>query len=162
MRLLLVLFISVVASYCVKQNTSNPVPAIEFKEVANLGKSPYTNTDTATIVLGYEDGDGDLFVNSTEDDYNFIFTPYSYKKNLNAFSADFDYLTNDTFRIVSKIKQPDNGYYKGKSIRGVIYLPLREFRLNDNVDVIKFVGFMIDMKKNKSNVVSSPVYTLNF
>jgi hypothetical protein len=163
MRYIGIIFLAFAALVaCVKKNTTNPVPVIEFQDFTNAGKSPGTKSDTAVMVIGYEDGDGDLFVNSSSDDLNIIFTPYSYKKDKNAFTADYDLLIHDTFRIVNKIKQPDDGYYTGKSIKGVIYMPLREFRISDNVKQVKFVGFMIDMKKHKSNVVTSPVYTLNF
>jgi hypothetical protein len=159
-QLPVILLVSLIAFSCVKQNTKNPKPVIEFIDFANAGKSKFSNGDTAVMVIGYQDGDGDLFVNSNDDDINIVFTPYA-PNNDGKFTAIFNPAINDTFRITNKIKQPDNGYYKGKSIKGQIYMPLKEYRTADK-KILKFVGFMIDMKKNKSNVVTSPTYTLNF
>jgi hypothetical protein len=76
-RLLLILFVVLAAYACVKQNTRNPVPEIEFIDFTNAGKSKFTNGDTGVIVIGYKDGDGDLFVNNNDDDVNIVFTPYA-------------------------------------------------------------------------------------
>ena len=163
MRSILIIFLFCLAGFaCVKPKTKNPVPVIEFIDFTHAQKSEYTGQDTAVLVLGYEDGDGNLFVDNTSQGPNIIFTPYVYNPVSGKFSAEIDPITQDTFRITNTIKQPDDGYYKGKSIKGQIYMPMREFRLSDNSKIIKFAGFMIDTKNNKSNVVSSPIYTLNF
>lgn len=161
-HLLFIFLISGLAYSCVKQQTKDPIPLIEFKDFLNPGKSPYTQRDTALIYITYQDGDGDLFTDTRNEGPNFIFTPYFYNTNTNQFYVEIDPITNDTFRITNTILQPDNGYYKGKSIKGEIFVPLNQFRKNDAVKILKFKGFMIDMKAHKSNVVSSPVYTLNF
>lgn len=161
-HLLFIFLISGFAYSCVKQQTKDPIPVIEFKDFLNPGKSPYTQRDTALIYITYQDGDGDLFTDSKTDNNNFIFTPYYFNPTTNQFYITIDPITKDTTRFNYSIVQPDNGYYKGKSIKGEIYVPLNQFRPNDAVKILKFKGFMIDMKNHKSNVVSSPVYTLNF
>lgn len=162
MHKLLFIFLSLFLGYaCIKQKSKDPVPLIEWKDFQKAGKSPYTGSDTALIYITYQDGDGDLFTDTRGEGPNFIFTPYFYNTNKNQFEVVFDPITLDTFRITNTIVQPDV-YYKGKSVKGEIFVPLNEFRPNDDVKILKFTGFMIDMKDHKSNVVSSPVYTLNF
>jgi hypothetical protein len=161
----LILFILpalVVFGFCAKPKTKNPVPVVEFLDLKDAGISAFSKADTATMVLSYEDGDGDLFVDNFSEGPNLIFTTYIYDEVNNKFVAEINTQTLDTARYTNTIKQPDNGYYKGKSIRGEIYIPLGEFRQSRKSKKLKFVGFIIDKKQHKSNVFSSPVYTLNF
>jgi hypothetical protein len=148
---------------CAKRVSKDPVPRVEFLDFTSVGISKFTNGDTAVMILGYEDGDGDLFVDSNSEDHNLVFTTYRFDEVSNRFVAELTtYPPFDTARYVTKIKQPDNGYYKGKSIRGEIHIPLSEYRQNKNTKVFKFVGFMVDQAKHKSEVFSSPVYTVTF
>src|SRR3954468_17228613 len=158
----LILFSAFIFGSCVKQQSKNPVPHIEFLDFEGAGKSKFTNSDTATVVLSYDDGDGDLFVDNFADGSNLVLTTYGYDDVTKKFVASYNLTINDTVRYTNTIKQPDNGYYKGKSIRGEIYVPLSEFRESDDVKVVKFTVFMVDKKNNKSNLAASPVYSLNF
>ena len=148
---------------CAKQKTKDPIPKIGFVDFANPGTTA-TGGDTATLILTYEDGDGDIFVDANSDRANLVFTPYHYdpttKKFIAGHNPDPNY--NDTIRHVYTVKQPDNGYYKGKSIRGEVYVPMTSFRENNKQRILKFSGFMVDMTGHKSNVFSSPSYTLDF
>ena len=155
--ILIIFFLSLFGFACVKPKTKDPKPVIGFVDVTNLGKvSSVTGgtRDTAVVVISYEDGDGDIFVDNSENDPNLVLTSLYY----NADSSKFLVAIPES----KKIKQPDNGYYKGKSIKGEIFLPLSQYRISDDIKIIKFEIFMVDMKKNKSNVVTSPTYTLNF
>ena len=60
MRYLIILFAVAISFFsCVKQKPKNPFPEIEFKEFM----APQNSRDTgAKILIGYSDGDGDLFV----------------------------------------------------------------------------------------------------
>lgn len=142
---------------CAKQPSTDPVPALTFKYVDPLGKTKLGSTlgerDTATLVFHYEDGDGDLFRNNNNDGANLIYTTYVYQ-------ADSDKFVVDGISNPATITQPANGAYKGKSIFGDIYVPMRQFRSSDKIKIFKFEAFMLDMKGHKSNVISSPVYTL--
>lgn len=159
MRNLLLLFLMVFITFsCVKGPSKDPVPTLEFKAVSPLGKATSASQpprDTAVLILRYEDGDGDIFRNSNTDGPNLVYTTYAFNVGSNKFKID-------GYPNQATIIQPANGYYKGKSIKGDIYVPMRQFRSSDNVKVIKFTAFMVDMKNNKSNTVTSPVYTLNF
>lgn len=163
MRYILIIFLCGLIAYsCVKSKTKDSTPVIEFKDFMHAQKSEATGRDTAVFALGYEDGDGDIFLDNSDQGPNVIFTPYFYDTATGKFYTEMDIITKDTFRLPSKVLQPDNGYYKGKSIKGEIFIPLREYRISDNQKILKFKGFVIDVKGHKSNVVSSPVYTLNF
>jgi hypothetical protein len=161
MRFILIFLAALFTGSCVKQQTKDPVPHVEFVDFANAGKSTFTNGDTATIILSYEDGDGDLFVENFSDGANLQITSYYFDELSGTFRAFYDLSIQDTVRYSNTIKQPDS-YYRNKYISGEIFIPMEQFRENDDIKVIRFTGFMIDRKKNKSNVFSSPVYTLNF
>lgn len=161
MRFILIIFsVGLVAFSCVKQKTSNPIPLIEFEDVYHLQKSEYTGSDTGLLTIKYEDGDGDLFLDGASDGPNIIFTPYYFDTITNKFTVTF--FGPDTIKILGFVLQPDDGYYKGKSIKGAVYIPMRQYRPNDSAKQIYFTGFAIDKKGNKSNIVTSPIYTLNF
>lgn len=163
MRFVLIIFSVALLSFaCVKRQSKNPIPVIEYRELASAGKVAGTQRDTALLVLGYEDGDGDLFLDYTAQGPNVVFIDWHYDAALGKFEIDIDPITQDTHRITASIKQPDDGYYKGKSIKGEIYIPMSQFRTSDDIKILKFTGFMIDVKGHRSNSVASPVYTLNF
>lgn len=136
---------------CVKQPSKNPVPSLEFKTVSPLGKVAGTSRDTAVVIYRYNDGDGNLFNNSSKDAPNVVCSIYTFDADSNKFIVN-----NVPYSIV----QPANGYYKGKAIYGDIYLPMRQFRPSDKVKMVRFELFMVDVDKNKSNVITSPTYTL--
>ena len=163
MRFIIIIFLIVLVGYaCVKAKTKNPVPVIEFKELDHLQKSEFTLQDTAVLVFNYEDGDGDIFLDNASQGPNLIFIPFFFNTTTNKFDVQIDPYTKDTLRITNTAIQPDNGYYKGKSIKGDISMPLSQYRPNDKVKRIKFTGFVVDAKGHKSNVIASPEYSLSY
>jgi hypothetical protein len=136
---------------CVKQPSDSPIPSLEFKDVMVLGKVPGTNRDTAVVVYRYNDGDGNLFNNSSKDAPNVVCSIYTFNPDSNKF---------DVTNVPYSILQPASGYYKGKAIYGDIFLPMRQFRPSDKAKIIRFEIFMVDVDKNKSNVITSPTYTI--
>lgn len=127
-----------------------------------LYTSHITNSDTALMVIEYEDGDGDLFRDQGTDGANLFLTTYVYNSNTNQFVIDSLPLVGalKTRYSTYTVLQPANGYYKGKSVQGEIGIPLHQFRTNSNFTILKFEVFMNDMKNHKSNVVTSEAYTL--
>jgi hypothetical protein len=162
MRLVLtILAVSSLLAACVKRQSKDPVPKVEFIDI--IGPSRTANGDTATLILGYEDGDGDLFVDNVEQgDATVIVTFYYFDEQTQTFRGYISPESNDTVRSGYAIKQPDNGYYKGKAIKGEIFVPLSQFRQDDSYKVIKFRGFLMDSQGHQSNYFSSPGYTLSF
>jgi hypothetical protein len=141
---------------CVKAPSQDPVPELEYQSMnvwqVNTGTG---NRDTALLVLRYSDGDGDIFRNTTDDGPNIIGQTYS-------FNADSNKFLKHHIPITNAITQPADGYYKGKAIHGEIYIPMKEFRLNPTYKILKWEFFAVDMKGHKSNVVATPVFSLNF
>lgn len=152
MRYLLIIILSGLFTLsCVKKAPKDPIPVLEYKDF-KAGK--VGNRDTATMTLSYNDYDGDLFRNATSDGPNTVIKTFIFNADSNKFVKD---------QIISyTIIQPGDGFYKGKSIKGDIILPMKQFRPNDQVKQLKFEIFMEDMKGNKSNVVSTPQFSLNF
>ena len=162
-RFITIIFLSTVFSFsCVKKKTTDPVPAIEFEDLFHVQKSEFTGSDTAVMSLKYEDGDGDIFLDNSNNGPNVIFTPFYFNTATNKLDVSYYPGTTDTLRITASVRQPDNGYYKGKSIKGNIYIPMTQYRPNDNAKIIMLKGFVVDSEGNKSNTVTSPSYTLNF
>lgn len=152
MRILFILLLSFALGFsCLKKKSIGPVPELEFLEFT---QKTTASKDSATFKLGYVDSDGDLFRDKTSDGPNLIFKTLAY----NSDSAKFK--TNLTISKV--IIQPAGGYYKDQSIQGYIYLQETEFRRSKNDRILKFEVYMTDMAGNKSNIVTSPTYTLTY
>lgn len=160
MRPFLIIFSVLLLGACVKKTSSEVIPVIEFIDFANAKKT--TNGDTAVMVLSYDDGDGDLFLVRSTQDPNLIFTTYHYDATSKTFKGTYDAVTLDTIRYSTKILRPGGLDYEGKHIRGNIYIPLTQFRASSQDKILKFTGFMVDNKGHKSNMFSSPAYTLDF
>ena len=157
--LVLILFFVVIAFACVKKPTTSPIPVIEFK---NFEAWQSHGNDTAVMVIGYEDGDGDIFRDLTAHGPNLIATFYYLNSVTKQFTAIKDFITNDTARITQTITQPIDASYKGKSVRGDIYLPWSPSRSGDSVKIFKYTLFLVDEAGNKSNLVTTPTFTVTF
>ncbi len=153
--ILTVIVLSIVFFSCKKQEEFDVVPNIRFVDFLNPHKSAFTGSDTATMVLSFEDGDGDLFVDNYSEGPNLVFTTQYYNKN----SQSYD---SEEFSNATTVKQPGDGSYKGRSIRGEIRVPMTSFRSDNSRKILRFEGFMVDLAGNKSNVFTSPTYTLTF
>jgi hypothetical protein len=161
MRYLSIIFLVCLAAYaCKKRPTKNPTPALEFKNFEAFQN--IRGRDTAVLTIGYEDGDGDIFVDEGATGSNLFITPYSYNEPTNSFKGIIDPITNDTLMFSYVVHQPDNGYYKNKSIKGDIIVPLGEFRENKQQKILKYTVYMVDMAGRKSNIVTSKTYTITF
>lgn len=157
MRFILVTIISLFAFNCVKKQSSDPLPVIEYK---SFTASSNGVKDTALLVLGYADGDGDIFRDKTSDGPNIVSTIYIYNSSLHQFYPDTNLLTHDTTRYIQTITQPGDGY-KGKQVRGDVFWPMTEFRPYASAKIFYYKVFMVDMKNHKSNVVTTPTFTVN-
>ncbi|HQQ93285.1 MAG TPA: hypothetical protein PLQ93_01920 [Bacteroidia bacterium] len=149
-RIVSLAIILVFAFSCIKKRSIGPVPKIEFLEFSKVGPAGY---DSARIKLSYVDSDGDLFCDRSDQKPNLVMTTWAY----NTDSAKY------TFDLASSrvILQPADGYYKGKSIEGYIYLNESEFRSDAKPRIFRFEVQMTDTKGNASNKVVSDTYTLN-
>jgi hypothetical protein len=118
--------------------------------------------DTAVMVIDYEDGDGDIFKDDTQNGPNIIGTFYYLNSKTGQFHSVKDDITKDTMRITQTVIQPKDASYKGKSVRGQIYLPWRPFRTGDSVKIFKYTIFVVDQAGNKSNTLTTPTFTITF
>lgn len=148
---LIIILTGLFAFSCIKKTPKDPVPGLEYKDFKAWKEGL---RDTAVMTLTYVDNDGDLFRNATSDGPNTILRTFVFNTDSNKFVKD----QTLSYAII----QPGDGFYKGKSIQGDIIIPFGQFRPNNTVKQIRFEVFMVDMKDNKSNVVSTPQFSLNF
>jgi hypothetical protein len=157
MRFVFIFVACLVIFSCVKKQSTNPVPAIDYKSFVTTTN---TTSESATLTLSYEDGDGDLFRDNNSDGPNLIYTIYIYNPSLKQFLPKVNIITQDTDRVGMAITQPGEGY-KGKQVKGDIIWPMSQFRPNTITDTVFFYKlFMVDMKGNKSNMVTTPTFTV--
>jgi hypothetical protein len=161
MRVLTLIFLlSFFCFSCVKKQSSDPVPVIEYKDFKAW---KINGSDTAYLVIGYEDGDGDIFRDASTHGPNLVGTFYYLNSATNKFTPIFDIITQDTARITQTVLQPNpDASYKGKAVRGEMYLPWNPFRSGDSVKVFKYTLFIVDEAGNKSNVITTPEFSINF
>jgi hypothetical protein len=154
-----ILLIVIVVISCVKKPSTSPIPSIQFVDF-KAWKS--NGIDTAVLVIGYEDGDGDIFRDNTANGPNLIGTFYYLNSVTHKFTGIKDFITNDTAHITQTVVQPVDASYKGKSVKGEITLPWSPFRSGDSVKVFKYTIFVVDEKGHKSNIVTTPQFTVAF
>lgn len=114
------------------------------------------------MIIGYEDGNGDIFRDASVNGPNVIGTFYYLNSGTKQFTAIKDPITKDTARITQTVVQPEDANYKGKSVKGQIYLPWKPFRSGDSVKIFKYTIYVVDEGGNKSNVITTPTYTIAF
>lgn len=142
-RCVLFLGLTLVLIACIKKKDIGPIPEIKFIEFKKVGPSGF---DSASFKLSYVDADGDLFRDRNDQGSNLVFKTYAYHADSAKYTLDM------LFPRV--ILQPADGYYKGKSIEGYIYLNEAEFRTPSKPKNLKFEVYMIDMEGNRSNTAT--------
>lgn len=162
LRILSILFISLaIGISCAKPTSKNEIPYAEYKNFDAYKKT--NGSDTAFLTISYEDGDGDLFVSDvTTEGPNVVFSQYIYNETTKKFQVFKNPFTNDTTPVFASVKQPADGYYKGKPTKGDITLPLGQFRPNDQTKIFYYRGYLMDTDGNQSNIVTTPTFSLNF
>ncbi len=159
MRLIVIIFlIGIFCFACVKKQSKDPVPSLSYESFVS---SKSNGIDNGQMVLGYEDGDGDIFRDKNTNLPNLIMKFYYYNNGTHQFTGYFDSNINDTFNIAKIITQPGDGF-KGKSIKGEIFIPMNEFRPADSIKIFKYVIFAMDEAGNKSNTLTTPQFTVNY
>ncbi len=142
-----------------KKQSNDPNPVIEYIDFKAWKDN---GSDTAVMVLGYQDGDGNIFRENNLKGPNLIGTFYYLNSATQKFTAIKDIITNDTARITQTVLQPKDASYKGKAVKGQMYIPWNPFRSGDSVKVFKYTLFVVDDAGNKSNVITTPVFTIDF
>ena len=154
----IIFFISLFCFACVKRQSKDPVPKLDYIQFTS---SKNGGIDKGDLILSYEDGDGDIFREETTHLPNLIMKFYYYNSGTQKFTGYFDTNISDTFNIAKIITQPGDGF-KGKSIKGEIHIPMNEFRPADSIKIFKYVIFALDESGNKSNLLTTPQFTVNY
>lgn len=148
-HLLLILALAAGVYACVKKKTFSQKPEIEYKSF-----TPFTG-DSADMVIGFSDGDGDIG-NKTGDTTKNLYMNYYYKDTITQkFVAFYDAFGNDSLRTGYTIRKPSDSY-DGKSISGEVAVRISKFRHSKKIKTVKYVIYMFDNKGNKSNVLTTP------
>lgn len=136
---------------CVKKKTYSQSPEIEFKDFV-----PYQK-DSADMVIGFSDGDGDIGRNQGDSTTN-LWMNYYYKDTLTGkYRLVYSPTANDSVRTPYIIRKPTDNY-EGKSISGEVAVRIGKFRHSVKIKYFKYVIYMYDNKGNKSNVVTTPEF----
>jgi len=159
MRFITIIFLLCLFCFsCVKRPSKSPEPTLEYIDFTS---SKTNGIDNGQLILGYEDGDGDIFREKTTNIPNLIIKFYYYNSGTHQFVGFYDTNISDTFNIDKIIIQPGDGF-KGNSIEGEIYVPMTEFRPADSIKIFKYDIFALDEGGHKSNIVTTPQFTVNY
>lgn len=157
-KYLFIFLITAFVTYsCVKKTTYPTTPVIEYTDFI-----PYVG-DSADLKINFTDGDGDIGVNENDSTRNLWYTYYyldTITQQYRAYTI-YDPVTgnDDTLRNSYIIKAPTDSY-KGKPISGEISVRLQRFRHIKKVKNLKYVFYLFDEAGNKSNIVTSPIITV--
>lgn len=131
---------------CLKKETASPIPLIEFKDFQ-------ANKDTATLILSFTDGDGDIGLTQNDtvapNNYNCFITYIEKQKGVwvkRQLPFDFNY----RIPII-------NTSSKKKTIKGEIRIAIKPFYYDpfSKFDTIKYEIYIVDKALNKSNVINT-------
>lgn len=153
-RLIVFLSSSLLVFSCVKKTVYDAVPEIEYNSFI-----PYTD-ETADINIKFKDGDGDIGVQATTDTTKNFWVNYYYKDTVTQKYVAFCYgCGTDSLKTSYGVRAP-NGSFAGKPISGEISVRLQQYRHSKKIKHIKYVVYLYDKAKHKSNVVTSPEITV--
>ncbi|HWY11498.1 MAG TPA: hypothetical protein VN026_09240 [Bacteroidia bacterium] len=152
-HLLLILALIAGVYACVKKKTFSQKPEITYKSF-----TPFVG-DSADMVIGFSDGDGNIGAAIGDTTKN-LFMNYYYKDTISQkFVAFYDAFGNDSLKTGYTIRKPSDSY-EGKSISGEVAVRISKYRHSKRIKTIKYVIYMFDEKGNKSNVLTTPELTV--
>ena len=135
---------------CVKKKSFSQSPEIEFKSF-----TPYGTSDTADLVIGFSDGDGDIGKDKEDKANNLFMTYYYFNTDSNRFTAFYSSLINDTLRLPYTIRKPIDDY-NGKPISGEVAVKINGYRASKTHKRIKYVLYILDNANHRSNLLATP------
>ena len=155
---------------CKKVKKYPDIPRIEYLGFQKIYNPDLELYDRGVLSFTYEDGDGDIGLNSSDTmppfdasskyHYNLIITYFEMQNGqltevpilwFNPETEEFDTLTLSA-RIPNLTPSGIN-----KSINGEIYDTLFIYNFNSNFDTIKFDAYIVDRALNESNTISTPL-----
>lgn len=153
-RIIFLLSSSLLIFSCVKKTVYDAVPEIEYSSF-----TPYTD-ETADISIKFKDGDGDIGVQGTADSTKNFWVNYYYKDTITQKYVAFCYgCGTDSLKTSYGVRAPD-GSFAGKPISGEISVHLQQYRHSKKIKHIKYVVYLFDKAKHKSNIITTPEITV--
>ena len=175
-KILLILLIAIIVGSisCRKVEEFSEIPKIEYMDFTGLYNPELEIYDRGVLMFSFEDGDGDIGLNST-DTYS-PFNPgseYYYNLIITYFEMQNGILTEvpitwfnpeteeyDTLSLSARIPNltPDGTH---KAISGEIQDTLFIYNFNSVYDTILFEAYIYDRALHKSNIISTPLIIRN-
>lgn len=169
-QLFLITLLMVSAGSCKKVEKFPPEPRIEYISFSKVYNPNLEIFDRGVLHFSFEDGDGDIGLNSgdTFPPFN-ASSPYYYNLIITYFEMQHGELVEvpilwfnpqteqyDTLSLSSRIPNltPDG---INKAINGEIFDTLFIYNFNSEFDTIKFDAYIIDRALNESNKISTPL-----
>lgn len=152
-------FCAILLLACKKEEKFPNTPAIEFVSLTKIDNGTHID-QRATLVLHFQDGDGDIGLNSTDITppfdtssvyyYNFFI---DYYKKVN---GEFEKIEFEEISFNQRI--PRLSETLPESIEGDISLNLdiNSYDLSTTYDTIRFQCYIVDRELNHSNIVTTP------
>jgi hypothetical protein len=144
-------FFALLMNACLEREEFSVVPEIKL-----LGFIPYQNTDSATLLIGFKDGDGDIGVRSNEVNppYNFFL---QYYEKQNGVFVEIEPTIPFYYRLPII-----NETGKDRPLQGEIEIGISfYYDLTSPYDTIKYTMYLVDRANNKSNVIEVPEMIIN-
>jgi len=170
-QLFLIIILMTASVSCRKVEKFPDEPSIEYMNFTRIYNPDLDLYDRGVLQFSFEDGDGDIGLNSGDTFSPFNSTsPYYYNLIITYFEMQNGELTEvpilwfnpqteqyDTLSLSSRIPNltPEG---VNKAISGEIFDTLFIYNFNSNYDTIKFDAYIIDRALNKSNTISTPVF----
>lgn len=151
LRTYLILFAasSIVMGACKQEQLFPDEPMLAFKEYQ------YNGTDTLNTVFSFTDGDGDIGVEPTGNDYNMMLTLYYKDQNGEFQVARPGVSQTDSITYTYRIPELPDGR---NGLEGDIYLVVNSALIP--YDTIQFNAFIVDQTNHKSAVIRTPEFGL--
>ena len=157
-RFVALLLLLLLLSGCRREEKFSVVPAITFVSLEKIDDG--TGIDNkATLTLHFQDGDGDLGLN-TDDTYSPFDTASDYYYNwfidyYKKIDGQFQKIEFDAVTFNQRFPRLSNDV--PESIEGDLYvdLPINSFDMSTQYDTIKFSCYIVDRALNASNTVET-------
>jgi hypothetical protein len=146
----ILLFGTVILMNSCKQEQLFPdEPMLVFKEYK------YNGLDTLKTIFSFTDGDGDIGVAPTGNDYNMLLTLY-YKDANGNFQPALYPASTDTIKYPYRIPELPDGQ---NGLEGDIHLIVNTTMIS--YDTIQFDAYIVDQTNHKSSVIRTPEFGLH-
>lgn len=138
----------------VSLNSCGPDPVFPDEPILVFKTYNYNGADTLTTVFSFTDGDGDIGVSPSGNDYNMELTLY-YKDQNGDFQPALYPASTDTIKYPYRIPELPDGQ---KGLEGDIHLVVNSGMIL--YDTIQFDAFLVDQTNHKSALIRTPQFGL--